>query len=40
MAEDLGDEGMAEGVKTIVHHNFTKNKKASSSNVRTIVPSA
>ena len=27
MPEDLGDEGMAEGVDTIVHHTFTEERK-------------
>ena len=27
MPEDLGDEGMAEGVDTIAHHTFTKERQ-------------
>ena len=41
MPEDVGDEGMAEGVDTIARHTFTVyHRKATSSKVRTVVPSA
>ena len=37
MQEDLGDEGMADGVDTVTCHTFTKERQLL---VRTIVPSA